>query len=73
MTSPLGAEGLFDRMSDGFEDSINFEKDGRFYKPTLGLSPQPDPQLLDYYETRSPEAAAALRFPGLFDNKSSPA
>lgn len=73
MTSPLGAEGLFDRMSDGFEDSINFEKNSRFYKPTLAHHPLPDQSLIDYYKTRTRETAGDLKFPGLFDNKSTPA
>jgi len=57
-------------MSDGFEDSINFDKKSRFYKPTLNNTLLPDEKLIQYYQTRSRDAATDLKFPGLFQNTS---
>lgn len=57
-------------MTDGFEDSINFEKASRFFKPTLTHTPEPDQKLIEYYQTRALNEAGALKFPGLFENRS---
>lgn len=57
-------------MADGFEDSINFEKASRFFKPTLTHTPEPDQKLIEYYKTRAWKEAGPLKFPGLFENRS---